>query len=82
MKDIQPQSIKVKILEKTLPKFKMGEKKRENSVRDPQTTTREHARIQKDSNFTSLWTYLDLVTHPSEYDVLKLKKIMKHPILS
>ena len=27
MKDIQPQSIKVKILEKTLPKFKMGEKK-------------------------------------------------------
>ena len=62
MRGIQPQSIEVKILKKTLLEIQKERKKRENSVRDPQTATRKHTWIQGDSNFTSLKS---LKSHPT-----------------
>ena len=42
MKDIESQSIEAKILKKNLLEIQKERKERENSVQDPQTTTREH----------------------------------------
>ena len=42
-----------KILKKTLLEFKKR-KERENTVRDPETATKEYTWIQGDSNFASL----------------------------
>ena len=42
MRGIQPQSIEVKILKKTLFEIQKERKKRENNVQDCQTATRKH----------------------------------------
>jgi len=62
MRGIQPQSIEVEILKKTLLGIQKERKKGENSVEDPQTVIRKHTWIQGDSNFTSL---RGLKSHPS-----------------